>query len=51
MTDTLAHAIHDAEEPATRQDRDAQELDGDCMPVLAGQFHITDLQHWLDLCA
>ena len=30
---------------------DARELDGDCMPVLADQFHIADLQHWLDLCA
>lgn len=26
-------------------------LDGDCAPALARHFHITDLQHWLDLCA
>jgi hypothetical protein len=26
-------------------------LDGDCAPALARHFRITDLQHWLDLCA
>jgi hypothetical protein len=45
----------DAEQLAARQawkaSDDGHELDGDCMPVLADQFHITDLQHWLDLCA
>jgi hypothetical protein len=58
MTEILAFRTRDAQEPATWQDWDTQEngagvqeLDGDCMPVLADQFHITDLQHWLDLCA
>jgi hypothetical protein len=23
----------------------------DALPSLANSFHITDLQHWLDLCA
>jgi hypothetical protein len=26
-------------------------LDGDFTPALARHFRITDLQHWLDLCA
>jgi hypothetical protein len=26
-------------------------LDGDRPPTLADHFHITDPQHWLDLCA
>ncbi len=58
MTETLEHTNRDAEESATWEEWDAtengadsHELDGDCMPVLADQFHITDLQHWLDLCA
>ena len=58
MTEILTFKTHDTEAPATWQDWDAQkkgadadELDGDGMPVLADQFHITDLQHWLDLCA
>ena len=30
---------------------DLASLDGDCAPALARHFRITDLQHWLDLCA
>jgi hypothetical protein len=58
MTEILAFKTRDARDPADWQDQDARgtgtdlhELDGDCMPVLAEQFRITDLQHWLDLCA
>jgi hypothetical protein len=58
MTRTHTHTDQDAEDLAARQawdvgdlGDDGHELDGDCMPVLADQFHITDLQHWLDLCA
>jgi hypothetical protein len=25
--------------------------DDGCLPALAGRFRITDLQHWIDLCA
>lgn len=51
---TQTHADRDAEDLAARQAweaNDGHEVDGDCMPVVADQFHITDLQHWLDLCA
>jgi hypothetical protein len=58
MTEILTFRTRDAVKSATWQDRDMQEngaevdeRDVDCMPVLADQFHITDLQHWLDLCA
>jgi hypothetical protein len=58
MTEILTFRARNVEEPAAWQDWDAREngaggheLDGDCMPVLADQFRITDLQHWLDLCA
>jgi hypothetical protein len=27
------------------------ELDGEPAPALANAFDITDMQHWLDLCA
>ncbi len=30
---------------------DTADFDGDPMPALANAFDITDLQHWLDLCA
>jgi hypothetical protein len=26
-------------------------LDGPAAPAVAERFHITDLQHWVDLCA
>lgn len=32
-------------------DLDRAGLDGDRVPALARHFHITDLQHWIDLCA
>jgi hypothetical protein len=35
----------------TEETRELPEVDGDCMPVLADQFRITDMQHWIDLCA
>ncbi len=30
---------------------DAADFDSDDAPALANAFEITDLQHWLDLCA
>jgi hypothetical protein len=37
--------------PAVEAAREWASLDGDCAPALARHFRITDLQHWLDLCA
>jgi len=45
-------ADHERDEgPSVEVDWDLASLDGDCAPALAGHFRITDLQHWLDLCA
>jgi hypothetical protein len=37
--------------PAVAAAGEVASLDGDCAPALAPHFRITDLQHWLDLCA
>jgi hypothetical protein len=37
--------------PGVEAARDRSSLDGDFTPALARHFRITDLQHWLDLCA
>jgi hypothetical protein len=37
--------------PAVEAAWELASLDGDCAPALARHFRITDLQHWLDLCA
>jgi len=39
------------EGPAVAAAWEVASLDGDCAPALARHFRITDLQHWLDLCA
>jgi hypothetical protein len=39
------------DEPGVEAARERASLDGDFEPALARHFRITDLQHWLDLCA
>jgi hypothetical protein len=39
------------EDPDSTAAWEQASLDGDCTPALARRFHITDPQHWLDLCA
>jgi hypothetical protein len=42
------------DDPSAGLEQRAEELgtlDSDGVPALAEQFRITDLQHWIDLCA
>jgi hypothetical protein len=58
MTDWLTDPAETAEDPESWETEatgeevwDAAALDRDRRQVVAQQFRIRDLQHWLDLCA
>ena len=57
MTDTLfkldepLELLADDEGAETAEAAALAAFDADGGPALARHFHITDLQHWIDLCA
>ncbi len=58
MADTMPFPRGKTRGPENSEDREGPGpaweravLDGDAVPAVAMQFHIRDLQHWLDLSA
>jgi hypothetical protein len=58
MDDLLPFPRHPSRAPQAGDDQPVADeawqhavLDGDAAPAVAGQYHIDDLQHWIDLSA
>jgi hypothetical protein len=51
MTETAARRDDPTDDRDGREAADRATCEADRGPVVAGQFRIADLQHWIDLCA